>query len=58
MDLERDDAALRTAAGRVTLVLPEGPCLHRAGVLVADEVSSATAGNIMQRRTGRAFRSE
>lgn len=39
MDLERDDdAALRTAAGRVTLVLPDGPCLHRGGVLVADEV--------------------
>jgi hypothetical protein len=38
MDLERgDDGALRNAAGRVTLVLPDGPCLHRAGVLVGDE---------------------
>jgi hypothetical protein len=39
MDLERsDDGTLRTAAGRVTLVLPDGPCLHRAGVLSGDEV--------------------
>jgi hypothetical protein len=39
MDLERaDDGTLRAAAGRVTLVLPDGPCLHRAGVLVGDEV--------------------
>ncbi len=39
MDLERaGDGTLRAAAGRVTLVLPDGPCLHRAGVLVGDEV--------------------
>jgi hypothetical protein len=39
MDLERgDDGTLRAAAGRVTLVLPDGPCLHRAGVLSAREV--------------------
>jgi hypothetical protein len=39
IDLERaDDGTLRAAAGRVTLVLPDGPCLHRAGVLVGDEV--------------------
>lgn len=39
MDLERaDDGTLRTGAGRVTLVLPDGPCLHQAGVLVGDEV--------------------
>lgn len=38
MDLERGaDGALRNGAGRVTLVLPDGPCLHRAGVLVGDE---------------------
>jgi molybdopterin-synthase adenylyltransferase len=38
MDLERDDdGALRTGAGRVTLVMPDGPCLHRAGVLVGTE---------------------
>ncbi len=40
MDLERaDDGTLRAAAGRVTLVLPDGPCLHRAGILVGDEVA-------------------
>jgi hypothetical protein len=39
MDLERgDDGTLRTGAGRMTLVLPDGPCLHNAGVLVGDEV--------------------
>jgi hypothetical protein len=39
MDLERgDDGTLRNGAGRVTLVLPDGPCLHHAGVLVGDEV--------------------
>lgn len=39
MDLERgDDGTLRTGAGRVTLVLPDGPCLHQAGVLVGDDV--------------------
>ncbi|MGH2921567.1 MAG: HesA/MoeB/ThiF family protein [Gaiellaceae bacterium] len=39
MDLERgDDGTLRTGAGRVTLVLPDGPCLHQAGVLVGGEV--------------------
>jgi hypothetical protein len=40
MDLERaGDGTLRAASGRVTLVLPDGPCLHRAGVLIADEVA-------------------
>ena len=38
MDLERGaDGPLRNRAGRVTLVLPDGPCLHRAGVLVGDD---------------------
>lgn len=39
MDLERAaDGTLRTGAGRVTLVLPDGPCLHRAGVLAGGGV--------------------
>lgn len=34
VDLEvGPDGRLRTGAGRVTLVLPDGPCLHRAGVI-------------------------
>jgi hypothetical protein len=38
MDLERgDDGVLCNGAGRVTLVLPDGPCLHRAGVLQGEE---------------------
>ncbi len=38
MDLELGhDKTLRTGAGRITLVLPDGPCLHHAGVLVGDE---------------------
>lgn len=46
MDLERaDDGTLRAAAGRVTLVLPDGPCLHRAGVLIGDDVPPGYVDN-------------
>lgn len=41
MDLELGrDGALRNGAGRVTLVLPDGPCLHRAGVLVGHDTKT------------------